>query len=114
MKRTPLKRKTPLKAKAPMKKRSTRKKRSGDCRRYLDWVKAQPCVVCGLPADDPHHIIGVGFGGMGMTAPDILSMPMCRQHHQQLHESPEMWPQQFEWVVKTIDKAVRAGALSYE
>ncbi|WP_227520420.1 hypothetical protein [Marinobacter sp. LV10R510-11A] len=94
-----------------MKKRSSRKPRAGDNRNYLDWVKTQPCAMCQRPADDPHHIIGVGLGGMGMTAPDLLAMPLCREHHNEIHISPELWPQQFEWVVRTIARAVSEGAV---
>ncbi|MEX6095928.1 DUF968 domain-containing protein, partial [Morganella morganii] len=30
------------------------------CPTYLQWVKKQPCCVCGQQADDPHHVIGHG------------------------------------------------------
>ncbi|EFK1166101.1 DUF968 domain-containing protein, partial [Escherichia coli] len=33
--------------------------------KYTHWVKTQPCACCGKPADDPHHLIGHGQGGMG-------------------------------------------------
>ncbi|MGK3374244.1 DUF968 domain-containing protein, partial [Citrobacter youngae] len=33
--------------------------------KYTRWVKAQPCVCCNKQADDPHHLIGHGQGGMG-------------------------------------------------
>ncbi|MCL1485144.1 MAG: putative HNHc nuclease [Marinobacter sp.] len=94
-----------------MKRRAKRKPRAGDNRSYLDWVKTQPCVICQRPADDPHHIIGAGLSGMGMTAPDLLAMPVCREHHNEIHESPDLWARQFEWVVRTIAKAVSAGEL---
>ncbi|EPU8117164.1 TPA: DUF968 domain-containing protein, partial [Escherichia coli] len=32
---------------------------------YTRWVKTQKCMTCGNQADDPHHIIGHGLGGMG-------------------------------------------------
>ncbi|EIE2402305.1 DUF968 domain-containing protein, partial [Escherichia coli] len=31
---------------------------------YTRWVKTQKCMTCGNQADDPHHIIGHGLGGM--------------------------------------------------
>jgi len=81
-------------------------------RRYLDWVKQQPCVMCGAPADDPHHLIGVGhMSGMGRTAPDTMAMPACRQHHDEIHATPELWPQQWEWVARTLDRAITEGVL---
>ncbi|WP_445610762.1 DUF968 domain-containing protein, partial [Escherichia coli] len=30
--------------------------------KYTRWVKTQPCACCGMPADDPHHLIGHGQG----------------------------------------------------
>lgn len=81
-------------------------------RKYLDWVKQQPCVMCGAPADDPHHIIGVGhMSGMGRTAPDSMALPVCRIHHDEIHRTPELWPQQWEWAARTLDKALMDGVL---
>jgi len=81
-------------------------------RKYLDWVKRQPCVMCGAPADDPHHIIGTGgMSGMGRTAPDSMAIPVCRRHHDEIHRTPELWPQQWEWISRTLDKALAEGAL---
>lgn len=76
-------------------------------REYLDWVKRQTCCCgCERPADDPHHAIGLGLSGAGMTAPDQYVMPMARDCHTKLHNTPEMWPQQWEWVAKTLAKAI--------
>ncbi len=52
--------------------------------KYTRWVKTQPCACCGKPADDPHHLIGHGQGGMG-TEHDIFTLPLCREHHDELH-----------------------------
>lgn len=89
------------------------KKKAFRSRRYLDWVKQQPCVMCGAPSDDPHHIISVGgMSGMGMTAPDSMAMPVCRPHHDEIHRTPELWEKQWEWVSRTLDKALRDGVLT--
>lgn len=61
--------------------------------KYLQWVKKQPCVCCGQPADDPHHIIGYGQGKMGGKAHDIFTIPLCRKHHNELHQNVEEWEQ---------------------
>lgn len=125
MKRTPLTRKTPLKAKtglkaqaplkskAPMKKRRASKQGSGRAgtyrsRSYLSWVKTLTCVVCSAPADDPHHIIGVGhLGGVGTKAPDQYVMPVCRRHHDHIHATPALWPLQWGWIEATLARAMR-------
>ena len=125
MKRTELKRKSPLRAKAPMKSGSTLRARRPAkkaaakpdprwrSRKYLDWVKTLPCVICGARADDPHHITGIGhLGGMGTKAPDQFVMPVCRPHHDEIHRDPNLWPDQWEWVARTLARAIEAGVLA--
>ncbi|WP_123007599.1 DUF968 domain-containing protein, partial [Escherichia coli] len=56
--------------------------------KYTRWVKTQPCACCGKPADDPHHLIGHGQGGMGTKSHDIFTLPLCREHHNELHADP--------------------------
>lgn len=56
--------------------------------KYTRWVKTQSCACCGKPADDPHHLIGHGQGGMGTKAHDIFTLPLCRKHHNELHADP--------------------------
>ncbi|WP_137506127.1 DUF968 domain-containing protein, partial [Escherichia coli] len=52
---------------------------------YTRWVKTQKCMTCGNQADDPHHIIGHGLGGMGKKADDLVVIPLCRKCHNELH-----------------------------
>ena len=52
---------------------------------YTRWVKTQKCMTCGNQADDPHHIIGHGRGGMGTKADDLFVIPLCRKCHNELH-----------------------------
>ncbi|AKF20181.1 DUF968 domain-containing protein [Escherichia coli] len=52
---------------------------------YTRWVKTQKCMTCGNQADDPHHIIGHGLGGMGTKADDLFVIPLCRKCHSELH-----------------------------
>lgn len=52
---------------------------------YTRWVKTQKCMTCGNQADDPHHIIGHGLGGMGTKADDLFVIPLCRICHNELH-----------------------------
>ena len=110
MKRTgELSRKTPLRAKAPMNRK--REKRSAPRRQavndsrwrseaYLRWVRQQSCARCGAPADDAHHVIGLGWqlSGMGLTAPDNIALPACRACHQDIHGSPELQRYQPNWL----------------
>lgn len=81
-------------------------------KKYLAWVKTLPCVICGAPADDAHHAIGLGLSGMGLTAPDQYAVPVCRGHHSEIHATPELWPKQWLWIGSTLAKALNEGILS--
>jgi hypothetical protein len=83
-------------------------------RKYLNWVKELDCCMCGAPADDPHHVKGIGnFSGMGMKAPDYLSMPLCRGCHNQIHNDPDLWANQWEWIVRTLHRAFKEGKVNF-
>lgn len=79
-----------------------------ECEKYTQWVKTQPCVCCGKQADDPHHIIGYGQGKMGSKAHDIFTLPLCRIHHNELHNDVEKWEQkhgsQLQLFVQFLDR----------
>lgn len=83
---------------------------------YLQWVKTQPCCSCGQQADDPHHIINNGFGGMGTKANDLLVIPLCRICHGELHRDVKAWERkhgsQLLWVLKTQNKAAGLGVIA--
>jgi hypothetical protein len=82
------------------------KRRAFRSQKYLNWVKTLPCVICRASADDAHHIIGIGgLSGMGMKAPDQYTMPVCREHHSEIHKTPELWDNQWMWIAHTLAKA---------
>lgn len=95
MKRTPLKRSTPLRARAPMKRKPMRRRprraRPGDDPAYRARVRALPCCArhmsgCTGPVD-PHHAGGLAHGrGTGLKPPDRTCIPICRGHHDALHD----------------------------
>jgi len=112
VKRSPLLRKTPLRSKtrlvsttrlerssllsrsAPMKrtrfKVKPRRPKPGDDPERKAFIKLFPCVVGGTECgpSDPHHEIdaqGEHRKGMGQTAPDDRTFPMCRRHHEDFH-----------------------------
>lgn len=84
--------------------------------KYTRWVKTQPCACCGMPADDPHHLIGHGQGGMGTKAHDLFVLPLCRKHHDELHADTvafeEMYGSQLELIFRFIDHALAIGVLA--
>jgi hypothetical protein len=83
---------------------------------YKEWIKTLNCIVCEAPGpSDPHHLIGDGQGIMARTSPDELLMPMCRKHHDQIHELSRHMQYvmygftQEEMVCRTIRRAVYEG-----
>ncbi|EFE8088378.1 DUF968 domain-containing protein [Escherichia coli] len=83
--------------------------------KYTRWVKTQPCSCCGKPADDPHHLIGHAQGGMGTKAHDIFTLPLCREHHNELHADPlafeEKHGSQVDLIFRFLDHAFATGVL---
>ena len=80
--------------------------------RYLRWVKSLPSCISGLPADDPHHIIGMGRGKMGGKDCDLFTMPVTRLEHQLIHNSPKDY-EQWKYVAMTLRQAVKEGVLIF-
>ncbi|UXE39605.1 DUF968 domain-containing protein [Raoultella ornithinolytica] len=90
-------------------------------RRWIDeswtrWVKSQPCVCCNRQADDPHHLIGHGQGGMGTKAHDLFVLPLCRAHHDELHADTVAFEQkygsQLELLFRFLDRSLAIGVLA--
>ncbi|STH36731.1 putative prophage protein [Escherichia coli] len=84
--------------------------------KYTRWVKSQKCVCCNQPADDPHHLIGHGQGGMGTKAHDMFVMPLCRAHHDELHADTvafeEKYGSQLELLFRFLDRSLAIGVLA--
>lgn len=83
---------------------------------YTRWVKAQQCACCKNPADDPHHVIGHGQGGMGTKAHDLFVLPLCRAHHDELHRDPvafeAKYGSQLTLLFRFIDHALAIGVIA--
>ncbi|WP_272677112.1 DUF968 domain-containing protein [Providencia sp. PROV160] len=81
--------------------------------KYLQWVKSQPCCVCGATSDDAHHLIGHGQGGMGTKAHDLFTIPLCRIHHSELHKDPNGWERvhgsQLILLIRFLDRSAALG-----
>lgn len=92
------------------------KRERWESKAYLQWVKSQLCVIRGVKADDAHHIIGHGQGGMGTKAHDLFTIPLCREEHDALHRDPSRWEEehgtQIEVWFKFIDWSLSVGAIS--
>ncbi|ELY4660396.1 DUF968 domain-containing protein [Cronobacter sakazakii] len=92
------------------------KRRRWENEKYTRWVKAQQCACCNQQADDPHHLIGYGQGGMGTKAHDLFVLPLCRKHHDELHRDPvafeEKYGSQLELIFRFLDRALAIGVLA--
>ena len=85
-------------------------------KRYLEYVRKLSCLMCGsVYGSDPHHIKGIGhFSGVGQKASDYLTMPLCRNCHEQMHRDPTLWPLQLVFVLQTMVDALKAEKLKLE
>ncbi|WOZ75695.1 DUF968 domain-containing protein [Kosakonia sacchari] len=92
------------------------KRRRWENEKYTRWVKAQQCMCCNNPADDPHHLIGHGNGGMGTKAHDLFVIPLCRAHHDALHADTvafeEKYGSQLVLLFRLLDRALAIGVLA--
>ncbi|MBS0852749.1 DUF968 domain-containing protein [Enterobacter sp. JGM127] len=92
------------------------KRRRWENEKYTRWVKSQHCMCCNKPADDPHHLIGHGQGGMGTKAHDLFVIPLCREHHDELHASPvafeAKYGDQLALLFRFLDRALAIGVLA--
>jgi Rad52/22 family double-strand break repair protein len=60
---------------------------------HLKFVASQPCLVCGRQPSDPHHLRFAQPRAIGMKVSDEFTVPLCRGHHRQLHQTgnEEAW-----------------------
>src|SRR5664279_2016420 len=52
---------------------------------HLRFVASQPCLICGRQPSDPHHLRFAQPRALGLKVSDEFTVPLCRDHHQQLH-----------------------------
>lgn len=87
-----------------------------ESRKWLTWVKSQACSGCGGSADDAHHIIGHGQGGMGTKAHDLFTIPLCRGCHDALHADMHTWEAEYGSQIVLwfhfMDRSISIGAMA--
>ena len=52
---------------------------------HLGFVAAQPCLVCQRSPCDAHHLKFAQPKSLGRKVSDEFTVPLCRDHHQELH-----------------------------
>jgi hypothetical protein len=51
----------------------------------LAFVGAQPCLVCQRAPSDAHHLKFAQPRSLGRKVSDEFTVPLCRDHHRELH-----------------------------
>jgi hypothetical protein len=54
-------------------------------RAHLQFVSAQPCLICGRRPCDAHHLRFAQPRALGRRVSDEYAVPLCRSHHRVLH-----------------------------
>ena len=56
-------------------------------KKYLDYIRKKPCLVCGLQPCDPDHLKARGMGNANRDGHrDFSCIPLCRIHHSERHQ----------------------------
>jgi hypothetical protein len=57
---------------------------------HLAFVASQPCLVCQRTPCDAHHLQFAQPRSLGRKVSDEFTVPLCREHHQELHRHNEL------------------------
>ena len=63
-------------------------------KRHREFVATQACVVCGRKPSDAHHLRFAQPRALGRKVSDEFTVPLCREHHRELHrrgDEPKWW-----------------------
>lgn len=76
-----------LKPRKPLPKKNGKRREKAFRRAYgskerVEWTRLHGCVVCARVPCDNAHVVG---GGMGRKADADRIVPLCREHHDDLH-----------------------------
>ena len=60
-------------------------------RKYLDWLRSQPCCITGVEGQtEPAHTFkSIGGGGMGLKSSDSRALPIHFELHRLQHSMSE-------------------------
>jgi hypothetical protein len=61
--------------------------------KHIEWLHTFSCYVCGRRPVEVHHTLWPvkTSRGAGRRAGDDEAVPMCPEHHAQLHRAPKSW-----------------------
>ena len=80
---------------------------------HLGFVRSQPCLVCGRQPSDPHHLQFAQPRALGLKVSDEFTVPLCRNHHQQLHQAGNEVAWWHDLDIKALEIANRLWAESH-
>jgi hypothetical protein len=89
-----------------------------ESKEYLKFVQTLPCADCKSEENVvAHHLKGrmAPFsGGMGYKASDMFTMPLCPEHHREMHDTYNLIDHQVYFIFSTLDEAMRKGVLEVD
>ena len=59
-------------------------------RKYLDYLRTQPCIVTGRSETEPAHLRLNNMGGMGIKPPDWCALPLNWRLHREQSNAGEL------------------------
>lgn len=65
----------------------SRNRFAGEAKRISPFVSTQPCLVCQRLPCDAHHLKFAPLQAMGRKVSDEFTVPVCREHHHELHRN---------------------------
>lgn len=74
---------------------------------HLRFVARQPCLVCGRQPSDAHHLRFAQSRGLGLKVSDEFTVPLCRAHHRELHQSGKEVDWWAKMAIEPIDIALK-------
>jgi hypothetical protein len=89
---------------------------------YRQWLRDRGCSIPGCGGGDmhAHHWRTPSNGGMGMKPGDHYCLPLCADHHQQLHDKGKLtwaeavgWGAMDEWDVDSVALRICMALLEY-
>ena len=54
-------------------------------KKYLEYIRQQPCLICGIIPSQSHHIQTKNNHGTALKPGDYWCIPLCLGCHQMLH-----------------------------
>jgi ERF superfamily len=77
---------------------------------HLAYVRAQPCLVCQRQPCDAHHLKFAQGRALGRKVSDEFTVPLCRDHHDELHRHGNEMP----WWANLTISPLQAARMLWE